>query len=289
MKIYWTKAAWVVLASSLFLAACKKNDKGELSGPTPEPTFTFTSKQVGLATRVYFTNTTQYSGPGIVQYEWDFGDGNTVNRATTDTISHVYTKGGTVPVQLLASARGGNGFSAKQNVVLPDVLTLVKQLLTNGSSKTWKLDNTATDPITVGPSDSDPRSYYPGGTTVPPGGLPACQADDEYTFSNANVFTYDAKAETFVANDDATNTPAHCDKPRSGTANYTYGAATGSGIAQITLGTPNSGGFRSTIGVTDTPDQIYRIVSIDATATHMVLKAGSASGSLVFQMKLIAK
>lgn len=286
MKIYWTKAAWGVLASTLLLTDCKKNDNGQLDGPLPAPTFTYTTRQDGFNTIVTFTNTTAYSGPGTVLYEWDFGDGARTTSAAP-TITHTYTGGGTKQAQLLASARGGNGFSAAQSITLPDASIIVKQLLTNGSSKTWKLDNTTTDPITVGPSDSDPRSYFPGGTTVQPGSLPACQADDEYTFSNANVLTYNALTETYVAANDTPNTPAKCDAPRSGTANYTFGAATGSGLAQITLVTPNSGGFRSFIGVTDTPDQIYRVVSIDAS--HMVLKAGSASGSLVFQMKLIAK
>ncbi|MGI4835217.1 MAG: PKD domain-containing protein [Janthinobacterium lividum] len=281
MKFYWTKAAWGVLASTLLLTDCKKNDNGQLDGPLPTPTFTYTTKQDGFNSVVTFTNTTAYSGPGTVQYEWDFGDGTRINSSAA-TVTHTYSGGGTQQAQLLAAARGGNGFSAVQSIVLPDASVIVKQLLTNGSSKTWKLDNTTTDPITVGPSDSDPRSYYPGAMTVAPGSLPACQADDEYTFSNANVFTYNALAQTFVAGGTG------CDAPRSGTATYTLGSTT-SGLAQFTLSTPNSGGFRSFIGVTDAPDQIYRVVSIDATGTHMVLKAGSATGNLVFQMKLIAK
>ncbi|AMJ66263.1 PKD domain-containing protein [Hymenobacter sp. PAMC 26628] len=150
----------------------------------------------------------------------------------------------------------------------------VKQLLTNGSSKTWMLDNTVDKPIAVGPSDADPTSYYAGG---PAGSLPGCQADDEFTFSNANVYTYDAKAETFVA-----GATGGCQAPRSGTSPFTFGAATGAGIAQFTLGT--AGRF---IGVTDAPDLTYRILSIDAK--HMVLRAGSSTGSLVFTMKLVAK
>ncbi|NML63872.1 PKD domain-containing protein [Hymenobacter sp. RP-2-7] len=285
MKTYWTKAAWGMLASTLLLTDCKKNDNGQLDGPLPSPTFTYATKQDGFNSIVTFTNTTAYSGPGIVQYEWDFGDGTRINSSSA-TVTHTYTGGGTKQAQLLASARGGNGFSAVQTITLPDASVIVKQLLTGTSSatatgsKTWKLDNTTTDPITVGPSDSDPRSYYPGGMTVQPGSLPACQADDEYTFSNANAFTYDAKGQTFVAGGTG------CDAPRSGTGTYTFGS-TSSGLAQFVLSTPNSGGFKSFIGVTDAPDQIYRIVSI--SATNMVLKAGSATGNLVFQMKLIAK
>lgn len=276
MKTYWNKAAWIVIATPMLFTACKKDDNGALDGPLPQPTFTTTSKQVGLATRVYFKNTTQYSGPGIVQYEWDFGDGTTV-KASSDTISHVYTKGGTVQPQLLASARGGNGFSPKQNVVLPDVMTLVKQLLTGNTSKTWTLDNTAAGTVTVGPNDSDVKSYYAGG---PVGSLPGCQADDEYTFSNANMLTYDAKGQTFVAG-------GACDTPRNYTTSFTYGAAVGSGIAQIDIQSTATGTARPFIGVTDAPDFTYRIMSIDAN--HMVLRAGKSTASPVFELKLTAK
>ena len=45
-------------------------------------------------------------------------------------------------------------------------------------------------------TEASPAPIIPGGAL---GSLPACQADDEYTFTTANTFTYDAKAETFVA------------------------------------------------------------------------------------------
>lgn len=150
----------------------------------------------------------------------------------------------------------------------------VKLLLTGGSSKTWKLDNSVEHTIAVGPSDADPTSYYAGG---PLGSLPACQADDEFTFSTANLYTYDAKGETFVA-----GTPGSCQAARSGSTSFTFGPAVGAGIAQLQLA--KAGSF---IGVTDAPDLVYRILSIDAQ--HMVLRAGSSTGSLVFTMQLVAK
>ncbi|RZK22890.1 MAG: PKD domain-containing protein, partial [Hymenobacter sp.] len=261
----------------LLFTACSKKDSGTLDWPAPQPTFTVTTQQSGFTTVATFTNTTSYSGPGIVFYEWDFGDGTTAV-GTSATITHTYTSGGTKQAQLLASARGGNGFSPKQNVVVPDASTIVKQLLTGGTSKTWKLDAAATATITVGPNDGDVKGYYAGG---PPNSLPSCQSDDEFTFSNANVYTYDAKSETFVAANSTTGVPAHCDTPRSGTSNFTFGSTT-SGLAQFVLATP--GRF---IGVTDAPDLTYRIMSI--SATNMVLRAGAANANLVFEMKLIAK
>lgn len=272
MKIYWSKAAWIVAATPLLFTACSKKDSGTLDGPAPQPTFTFTTQVSGFTTVATFTNTTSYSGPGTVFYEWDFGDGTTA-AGTSATITHTYTSGGTKQAQLLASARGGNGFSPKQNVVVPDAGTIIKQLLTGSTSKTWKLDAAATATITVGPNDGDVKQYYPGG---PPNSLPACQADDEFTFSSANVFTYNAGAETFVAGN-----PGSCQAPRSGTSNFTFGSTT-SGLAQFVFA--KTGTF---IGVTDAPDLTYRIMSI--TATNMVLRAGAANASPVFEMKLIAK
>lgn len=273
MKMYWTKAAWALVAAPLVFTACKKNDNGALDGPLPQPTFTFTTKQDGFNTIATFTNTTSYSGPGTVQYEWDFGDGTTINSSSM-TVTHTYTSGGTKQVQLLASARGGNGFSAKQTLTAPDASSIVKQYLTGGSSKTWKLDNSVGYTISVGPNDSDVKSYYPGNPVA--GSLPGCQADDEYTFSSANVFTYDAKTETFVA-----GSPGSCQAPRSGTSTFTFGSTT-SGLAQIDFA--KSGTF---IGVTDAPDLTYRIMSI--SNTNMVLRAGKTTASPVFEMKLIAK
>jgi len=54
------------------------------------------------------------------------------------------------------------------------------------------------------------------------------------------------------------------------------------GIAQLQLA--KAGSF---IGVTDAPASVYRILSIDAQ--HMVPRAGSSTGSLVFTMQLVAK
>lgn len=267
MKYTWNKAAWALLAGPLLLTACDKNDKGQLNGPAPTATFTAsTPKQVGLTTSVTFTST----ATDAAFYEWDFGDGT---RGTGPTVTHIYKAGGTLKTQLTTSGKGGTGISALTDLVLPPVTDAVKQFLTGGSSKTWKLDNSVDSTIVVGPSDKDPYSYYHDGKA---GSLPACQADDEFTFSTANVYTYDAKAQTFVAGG------VGCSDPRSGTSDYTFGPAVGTGYAMLEFKKP--GTF---IGVTDAPDLIYRIVNIDAK--HMRLRAGKASGNLVFEMRLVAK
>lgn len=281
MKNTWNKAALVLVASPLLFTACKKNDKGELSGPVPVASYTVSApKIVGLTSQVTFTST---STDGFL-YSWDFGDGTT---GTGQTVTHTYSSGGSIKTQLVVAGRGGTG-TATQNVVLPPVSDAVKLLLTGGTSKTWRLNDTVSV-ITVGPSDSDVTSYYSGNKQV--NQSPACQVDDEYTFSNANVLTYDAKSETFVAAVPATATTAavaaHCDTPRNYSVSYTFGPAMGKGFAQLDLQSTATGAARPFIGVTDAPDLTYRITSI--TSKRMTIRAGKSTSNLVFEMKFIAK
>jgi len=166
-----------------------------------------------------------------------------------------------------------DGTKTEVTLVPFDAVTRVKQLLTAGTQKTWMLDQASAAPILVG-TESNPGQYYAGNPAA--GQLPACQADDEFTFSAANVYTYDAKAETFVA-----GSPGSCQAPRSGSTPFTLTAADGAGLAQFVLSTP--GTF---IGVTDAPDLTYRILAI--TDKTMLLRAGKSSGT-VFTMKLVAK
>jgi hypothetical protein len=274
MNNTWNKAAWAVLAGPLLFTACKKSDRGELSGPAPQASYTVSApKTVGLTSQVTFTSTST----DAFLYQWDFGDGTI---GSGQTVTHTYQAGGTLKTQLTVAGRGGSG-TTTQNVVLPPVSDAVKLLLTGGSSKTWKLQSDTAKTITVG-TESNSSQYYAGGNA---NSLPSCQADDEYTFSSSNVFTYDAGAATFVAEAPATATtpvvPAHCDAPRSGTSEFTFGPATGTGYAMLEFKKP--GTF---IAVTDAPDLTYRILSI--TANRLVLRAGKPSGT-VFDIKLIAK
>jgi hypothetical protein len=156
-----------------------------------------------------------------------------------------------------------------------DATAPFKQLLTGGSSRTWMLDNTADAPIVVG-TEAAPSAYFAG---VPAGGLPGCQSDDEFTFSAANVYTYNAKAETFSANGFS------CQAPQSGTSPFVFGPAAGAGLAQFTLTRP--GAFIATTDASPT-ERVYRILSIDNQ--KMVLRAGSGqNGGTVFTIKLVVK
>ncbi|MDO7884013.1 PKD domain-containing protein [Hymenobacter cheonanensis] len=422
MKNTWNKAAWVLLASPLFLAACKKNDTGSLEGGAPAASFTSTVNSSQYPVTVTFTDN---STNGFIN-EWEFGDGTT---GTGKTVTHTYNQAGTYQVRLVESGRGGTGSTPQTAVVIPslcgnagfstlvncqsnaagarvftysnaegavkrldannnvisssaansltscqaddqftfsgtsasytyesnggtyasgtcgtsqsssgsfvfkptggasglgqiilqkagtfigepvavnnltydvieatattlrlrgtladgtktevtlvpfDAVTRVKQLLTNGTQKTWLLDQASAAPIIVG-TESNPSQYYAGNPAA--GQLPACQADDEFTFSASNVYTYDAKAETFVA-----GSPGSCQAPRSDSTPFTLTAADGAGLAQFVLG--KAGTF---IGITDAPDLTYRILAI--TDKTMLLRAGKSTGT-VFTMKLVAK
>jgi hypothetical protein len=271
MQYIGTKTALVALASALLFTACDKEDQGELSGPKPTTSFTASApKVVGLTSEVTFTSTST----DAFLYQWDFGDGTI---GSGQTVTHVYNKGGTFNVQLLAAGRGGTGNTTSQQVAIVSPLSTVNRLLTGGSSKTWMLDNTVNAPITVG-TEAKPAEYFAG---VEAGKLPACQSDDEYTFSSANVFTYDSKGETFYANQkDYT-----CQPGLSNTSNFTFGAAVGNGLGQFALA--KEGTF---LGATDASltERVYRIMAIDEK--KMTLRAGSgSSGGTVFTMKLVAK
>ena len=158
----------------------------------------------------------------------------------------------------------------------PPVLTITERRLTGGSSRTWVLDNTVTNPITVG-TEAAPESYYPNGPVVPAGSLPACQADDEYTFTSSRSLIYNAKAETFVAGSFS------CQAPRSYTTTFAFGAASGQGVGQFVLTAPTA-----FVGTTDAgPDRTYRILSINNRT--MVLRAGSPTADPVFTFKMRVK
>ncbi|WP_460500729.1 PKD domain-containing protein [Hymenobacter agri] len=160
----------------------------------------------------------------------------------------------------------------------PPVLVITERRLTGGSSRTWVLDNTVANTITVG-TEADPTAYFAGGAL---GSLPSCQADDEYTFTSSHNFIYDAKAETFVAG------AYSCQAPRSLTTTFTFGQATGSGVGQFVLASPNA-----FIGATDAgSDRTYRILSINnRTMVLRTLGAPVPAGTpaTVFTLKLRVK
>ncbi len=161
----------------------------------------------------------------------------------------------------------------KADLTLADI----KDILTGGSSRSWKLDATSgANAIVVG-TEGNPSEYYGGGPLEP-----NCQVDDVYTFSSTNSLNYNSNGSTFNGGNIAPN--YNCGADRSFTVNFTFGAVTGGyeGLAMLTLPAAPPVNF---IGTTDVPaDNIYRIIEI--TPNRMLLRAGSGSGT-VFQFKFV--
>lgn len=228
-------------------------------GPARNPNSSFVFKPVGALGQIVLS--TKGSFIGLT---------DSVSNKTYDLVEATATR-----LRLRGTNPDGT-FTVVTYVPQISAIDRVKQLLTGGSSRTWKLDNSVAATIVVGPSDADPTSYYPGGAV---GSLPPCQADDEFTFTTANVYQYNALAETFVAGGGG-----GCQAPRSVSTPFTFGAATGAGLAQFELNAATPSPF---IGITDAPDRVYRILSIDNQT--MLLRAGKSTAGVVFTMKLRVK
>jgi PKD repeat protein len=257
------------------LTSCQADDQFTFSGTSASYTYeanggtyagtTCGDAKSGSGSYVYKPGTGGSLGQIVLQKEGSFiGEAVAVPSLTYDIIEASST---------VLRLRGtlADGTKTEVTLVPYDAVARVKQLLTKGTQKTWKLDNTQATAIVVG-TEAEPTKYFAGGVV---GSLPACQADDEFTFSAADVYTYDAKAETLVAGG------VGCQAPLSTTSPFTMGPADGAGLAQFVLG--KAGTF---IGITDAPDLTYRILAI--TETSMLLRAGKNNGT-VFTMKLIAK
>ncbi|OWP64259.1 hypothetical protein CDA63_04260 [Hymenobacter amundsenii] len=173
--------------------------------------------------------------------------------------------------------RGTNPDGTRTIVTLApyDATAPYKLLLTGGSARTWMLDNAADAPITVG-TEANPLAYFAG---VKAGELPACQSDDEYTFTTGNIMKYDAKGQTFSAAAGYT-----CAAPQTGDSPFIFGPSGSGGLAQFKLTRANA-----FIGATDaSPDGLYRIMEI--TDKKMLLRGGSGlNGGTVFTIKMVVK
>jgi hypothetical protein len=171
---------------------------------------------------------------------------------------------------------GGQRLEIKLKKVVVLTLADIKNLLTGGGSKGWKLDPAAgANAIIVG-TEANPSQYFAGGA------LAGCQTDDVYTFSVTDKVTYNANGSTFNGGNIAPNFNCGADRSYSNVS-YTFGPTTGgvAGIATLQLPSSPPAIF---IGTTDVPDNIYRIIEI--SATKMTLRAGNGSGT-VFQFKFI--
>jgi PKD repeat protein len=182
----------------------------------------------------------------------------------------------TMTLRATIEGSGGTILEVKLKKVVVLTIADIKNILTGGSSKTWRLDPTpGANAIIVG-TENNPAQYFGGGPLDP-----SCQTDDTYTFNNTNVI-YNANGATFNGGNIAPN--YNCGADRSFNVAYTYGANTSgfAGLATIQLPQAPPVTF---IGTTDVPtENMYRIIEI--TPTRLVLRAGNGTGT-VFQFKFI--
>lgn len=181
---------------------------------------------------------------------------------------------------LRSTIQGSGGTILEIKLKKVEILTLadIKNLLTGGSSKTWKLDPASgANAIIVG-TEANPSQYFGGGPLDP-----NCQSDDTYTFFANDLISYNANGATFNGGNIAPNYNCGGDLSYTNTS-YVYGANTTgfAGLASIQLPNTPPNIF---IGTTDVPaENFYRIIEI--SPTKMVLRAGNGSGT-VFQFKFI--
>jgi len=184
----------------------------------------------------------------------------------------------TLTLRSTIEGSGGTILEIKLKKSVAQTIDDIKNLLTGGSSKSWKLDPTpGANTIIVG-TEGNPAQYFGGGP------IDGCQTDDVYTFTSGNQLNYNANGATFNGGNIAPN--YNCGTDRSYSTPFTFSATTGgvAGLATIQLPSTPPAIF---VGTTDVPgENTYRI--IDITAGTMVLRAGNGSGT-VFQFKFIAQ
>jgi PKD repeat protein len=202
---------------------------------------------------------------------------------TTDVVdSNMYTiqayDANTITLRATLEGSGGVLLEVKLKKIVVLTLADIKNLLTGGSSKSWKLDPSAGAAAIIVGTEANPAEYFGGGALDG-----TCQTDDVYTFTSANTLTYNANGSTFNGGNVSPNYNCGDNRSYSGIA-YTFGATTGgvAGIATIQIPQTPPTIF---IGTTDVPSEnVYRIIEI--SSNKLILRAGNGSGT-VFQFKFI--
>lgn len=196
-----------VLMLGLALIACKK-DEPKLSGNASTAAFTFVVNKTPGGDTLPFRNVVAFTNnsSSAFTYLWDFGDANT---SVLPNPVHTFGAGSSFLVRLTSVGQNGNN-TTSQTVSLESPCDVgAFNILTACGNKTWAM-SPAADAITILSAD---------GGTVEFSGAPAdCQSDDEYTFSVAGTLNYDAKGQTFVANEPPS--PYSCRAPQPNASRF---------------------------------------------------------------------
>lgn len=188
---------WMAVMA-IFLSACKY-DVADLM-PKPKASFTVTPI-TSMVNRYVLTSTSTNS----YRFDWDKGVGTYAQGKAVDTV--YFPDKGTYRVRLLAYGQSGMDTSS-QNVVVanddPAALTPLK-MLTNNSSRTWKLAPEA-GALWIGPSDYS-ATWWANST----GDVAArmCLFNNEYTFTKTgSIFSFNNKGDFYVDEEGGNPHPA---------------------------------------------------------------------------------
>lgn len=102
------------------------------------------SIQAGLAPLEVTFTATVFGATGTITYEWDFDNDGQIDETTyTDTVTHIYPKGGLYSIALTIRTEGG---ATKQAVLLDEVLVSPKVVYAdaNGANPVFPYDTPAT-------------------------------------------------------------------------------------------------------------------------------------------------
>lgn len=212
--------------------------------PGNVPTASFTYAVDGLT--VHFNNTSSFANA----YVWDFGDGNT---STEESPSHTYAEDGFYNVTLTASNDLGDR-STTQSALVSNTELTADLLLGNP----WKI-RVEEKSVFVGPGLGNsewwslPKSFLDGSSTGNDDW--SCMADDEFTFADGGVFTYDTKGS--ARNDGYFGAPNGCwsDEEIAASGNGAFfGSALGENAHSFEF-TPATGDSRPIIVLTNGTDR----------------------------------
>lgn len=188
----------LVLLLSATLFSCKY----EVADLMPKPDASFTVTPVAGQVNKYLLSSTSTNS---FRYDWDKGTGTYAAGKQVDTV--YFPDKGTYTVRLLAYGQSGMDTASQVvNVAADDPAALTPfKILTNNSSRTWKLAPEA-GALWIGPSDYSATWWANNLGDVT---SRSCLFNDEYTFSKAgNVFGYNSKGDFYVDEEGGNPHPA---------------------------------------------------------------------------------
>lgn len=253
------------LLSIMIIGACDDDDGDDPAPVVKDPiaSFQFAISETDFS-EVTFTNYSQ----NATSYTWNFGDGGT---STEENPVYTYSNAGTYEVKLTASNSEGKSADFSATITITDPNEALN-LLTGGSSKTWRLYREGTC-MGIGPDAAGAGSWW----SLSNDGSRPCVYKQEWTFNTDGSFSFndngvfwgeggilgaDVNETCFevgssLANVDGTDVSAWL----SGTHNFTYDPT----IGELTL--TGTGAWIGLIKVTPTGDVNVPQASVTYEAT----------------------